>query len=208
MGLDIVAISKAVPIECEGGDACDETHFTVGSYRKRRDDLKPGCYVKGKGGREFGFRAGSYTGYSDWKRELCLLVLGVLPEEVWENPRRFRGKPFVELIDFPDGVGPVIGPKTSAKLHGDFVAFAAKAKKHYANPTPLEPPPTPTTGTKRVKKSKEYEAGLDAAKSLAQTLGGSLATSGSCDLGWMQEVYDDFRSAFKLASNGGFVLFC
>jgi len=116
----------------------------------------------------------------------------------------------VELIDFPDGVGPVIGPKTSAKLHGDFVAFATKARKHYANPTPLESPrpPTPTTGKERVKNSNENQAGLDAPKSLAQALGGSLATSGSDDLGWMQEVYDDFRSAFKLASTGGFVLFC
>ena len=90
MGLDIVAISKAVPIQCEGDDSCDETHFTVGSYRKRRDGLKPGCYVKGKGGREFGFRAGSYIGYSDWRKTLCLLALRVPPEEVWEHPRRFR----------------------------------------------------------------------------------------------------------------------
>src|SRR4051812_20179100 len=123
MGLDIVAVSKVRRIECDGGEECDERHFTVGSYRKGRDDLKPGCYVKGKGGRDFGFRAGTYIGYSDWRTELCLLALGVSPEEVWENPRRFRKKPFVELIDFTDSVGPVIGPRTSAKLYDDFVAF-------------------------------------------------------------------------------------
>jgi hypothetical protein len=99
MGVDIVAVSRAVPIPCKGDDSCDETHFTVGSYPKRRDGLKPGCYVKGKGGREFGFRAGSYIGYSDWRKTLCLLALGVVPQEVWEHPRRFQGKPFVELID-------------------------------------------------------------------------------------------------------------
>jgi hypothetical protein len=31
---------------------------------------------------------------------------------------------------------------------------------------------------------------------------------GSRDFRWMQEVYDDFRMAFELASNGGLVLFC
>jgi hypothetical protein len=208
MGVDIIAVSRAVPIPCKGDDACDETHFAVGSYRKRREGLKPGCYVTGKGGRDFGFRAGSYSGYSDWRKTLCLLALGVLPEEVWEHPRRFRGKPFVELIDFPDGVGPVIGPKTSAKLHSDFVAFAAKSKKYYAHPTPLESSvPTPKKG-KAAKKHYINEAGLEDAQRAAEALGGTLPTIDLDNLGWMQEVYDDFRKAFKIASDGGFVMFC
>ena len=209
MGLDIVAVSKAVPIECKGGDACDETHFTVGYYAKRRDRLKPGCYIKGKGGQEFWFRAGSCSGYSDWKIDLCLLALGVSPEEVWQNPRRFRRKPFVELIDFPDGVSPVIGPETSAKLHNDFVSFAAKAKRHYRTATPLELPSLPT-GTKKKKANKYHEnqAGLHAAKNLARALGMSLTTYESHGLAWMQEVYSNFRRAFKVASDGGFVVFC
>jgi hypothetical protein len=206
MGLDILAVSKAEPVSCTGDEACEETHFTVGSFRKRRDGLNPGCYVKGKGGREFGFRAGSYRGYSSWRTELCLLALGVMPEEVWGNPRRFRGKPFVELIDFPDGAGPVIGPKTSAKLHGDFVAFAATARRHYANPTPLQPPSPPTP--KRGKNRHVNQAGLEDARSLAEVLGGTVTAVDADDLGWMQEVYSNFRRAFKIASDGGFVIFC
>ena len=51
------------------------------------------------------------------------------------------------------------------------------------------------------------EARLDSARSLAQAVGGAL-TGISDDFRWMQEVYDNFRSAFKLASDGGFVMFC
>jgi len=50
----------------------------------------------------------------------------------------------------------------SAKLHGDFVAFARKARKHF-------------TQTE--------------------------------ELAWMWDVYRDFRKAFKIASDGGFVCY-
>ena len=139
MGVDIEAISRAKYVACRGDEECDEKHYGVGSYPKRRDGLKPGCYVVGKGGRSMGFGAGTYVGYNDWKRQLSRMALGVEPEEVWDAPRRFRGKPFVELIDFPDGVGPIIGPKTSAKLYADFVAFASKARKHYLKRPVHEP---------------------------------------------------------------------
>jgi hypothetical protein len=114
----------------------------------------------------------------------------------------------VELIDFPDGVGPCIGPITSKKLYGDFTAFARKAKAHYANPTPPSPPSKPISKKAKGKEGHINQAGLDSARSLAKALGGTTATAASDELGWMREVYDDFRIAFKLASNGGFVVFC
>ena len=64
------------------------------------------------------------------------MALGVEPEEAWNHPRRFRDKPFVKLINFPDTGGGAIGPITSAKLYGDFVTFAPKAKRYYATSTP------------------------------------------------------------------------
>lgn len=82
MGLDVEAISRATFVTCRNEENCDDTHHFVGSLRKRRDGLKAGCYVKGNGGRCFGFRAGSYTGYSEWRRQLSLLALEVEPEEV------------------------------------------------------------------------------------------------------------------------------
>src|SRR6516164_9643288 len=87
MGLDIMALSKAVYIECDGGDECDETHFEFCPHPdKRREGLKRGCHVVGKGGETIGFRVGSYSGFSFWKRHLSLLCLGVEPEEVWTHP--------------------------------------------------------------------------------------------------------------------------
>jgi hypothetical protein len=202
MGVDIIAISKAKFVACRGDEECDEKHYGVGSYRKRRDGLKPGCYVVGKGGRSMGFGAGTYAGYNDWKRQLSLLALGVEPEEVWEHPRRFRDKPFVELIDFPDGVGPIIGPKTSVKLYADFVAFATRAKKHYLKRPAQEPP-----SSARMKRHIN-QTGLSTAEEVAGALGGTLmGASEGDDMAWMWEVYRGFRRAFKLASDGGFVSF-
>ena len=206
MGLDIAAISKAKLVACRGDEECDDTHYCVGSYRKRRDGLKSGCYIVGKGGRSFNFRAGSYVGYSEWICQLSLLSLAVEPEEVWDHPRRFRCKPFVELIDFPDSVGPIIGPKTSAKLHADFVAFASKAKKYYQTPSVQ----MPAQGSKKLKaKSKQSinRAGLSSVDELTTAMGGVMKATESEDRTWMWEIYRDFRRAFKLASNRGFVAF-
>jgi len=225
MGVDIIAISKAKLVTCRGGEECDDSHYGVGSPPSRRDGLKPGCYVVGKGGRSMGFRAGSYAGYSDWKRQLSLLALEVEPEVVWEHPRRFRGKPFVGLIDFPDVVGPIIGPKTSAKLYADFVALASRARRHYLTRpagrasssahTELPPIDIVTSGSARrpgsPARAKRHinQAGLSAAEEVAGALGGTMMGAGEGeDMAWMWEVYRDFRRAFKLASDGGFVAFC
>jgi hypothetical protein len=207
MGLDIIAISKARLVKCRNNDeVCLETHFSVGAYRKRRDDVKAGCYVVGKKGRSYGFYAGSYFGFGEWKRQLSLLALGVEPEEVWAYPRRFQTKPFVELIDFTDSVGPIIGPKTSAKLYADFVAFASTAKKHYHNP----PVQAAARGSQRGAKPKGHfnQTGLANAEMVSKAVGGSLVEQyADADIKWMWAVYRDFRRAFKLASHGGFALF-
>ena len=206
MGLDVVAISKATRVACWGDEECDETHYGVGSYRKRRDGVKPGCYIVGNAGRSSFVVGVSYAGYSAWRRQLSLLSLGVEPEAVWEHPRRFRGKPFAELIDFPDGVGPIIGPKTSAKLSADFVAFASKAQRHYQIPSIH----VPAQRSKRLTaKSKRHvnRAGLSSAEEVAKALGGLMPAPESEDRTWMWEIYRDFRRAFRLASNRGFVAF-
>jgi hypothetical protein len=207
MGLDIIAISKTRLVKCLNDDEeCLETHFSVGTYRKRRDGVRAGCYVVGKGGRSYGFTAGSYFGYGEWKRQLSLLALGAEPEEVWANPRRFRAKPFVELIDFTDSVGPIIGPKTSAKLYADFVAFASTAKKHYRN----SPVQAAARRSKRGSKPKRHlnEAGLASAEMVSKAVAGRIAKQhADANMMWMWDIYRDFRRAFKLASNRGFVLF-
>ena len=115
----------------------------------------------------------------------------------------------MELVDFPDSVGPCIGPMTSKKLYGDFAAFARRAKEYYAKPNSLRPQSSVPISTRaKGKKSRINQAGLHSAAQLANAVGGGLASVDSDDLAWMQEVYDDFRKAFRLASNGGFVMFC
>lgn len=91
----------------------------------------------------YGFLAGSYSGYNEWRDELANLAgypgaphpsprrLGEQSHAayVWEHYEDLRGKPFVELIHFSDCEG-VIGPETSAKLARDFAAFQEKADQH------------------------------------------------------------------------------
>jgi hypothetical protein len=135
MSLSIRAISKARRVDCNGfvdeaaEEGCD--HDEVGHFPTLRDGLKPGCYVPGKGGRSYSFEVW-YKDYSDWMRELCRFALGAEWEEVCKHPRRFRGKPFVELMHFPyTSDGQAIGPRSSAKLHADFARFAVKAREHF-----------------------------------------------------------------------------
>jgi len=90
------------------------------------------------------FRAGSYSGYSGWRRTLANMI-GWDIEELWrkvetlvqrnenlndvlsENGNVKIDIPFVELLHFSDCEG-FIGPKTSAKLYADFLEWNEKAK--------------------------------------------------------------------------------
>jgi hypothetical protein len=128
---------------------------------------------------------------------------------IWAHPRRYRGKPFVELISMPDTFdGTAIGPLTSGKLHGDFAAFASRARQHYSQPAIRRP--AGKSAEKRPgndnRSIKRY--GLASARGLAQSLEADVC---GCDEGgdfkWMWQVYRDFRKAFQLAKNGGFVSF-
>jgi hypothetical protein len=89
------------------------------SHKAQLKGMKPGLYEYTERSEKHGFSAGSYSYYNGWRRRLCQFAHGVDPEEVWNNPRRHRGKPFVELIDFSDCDGR-IGTQVSAKLARDF----------------------------------------------------------------------------------------
>lgn len=83
---------------------------------------------------EFGFRAGSYSGYNYWRNALARMagyppLPGKPADEacawsVWEN--KLKG-PFSELINFSDCEG-VIGWAVSAKLEKDFLEWDERAK--------------------------------------------------------------------------------
>lgn len=65
----------------------------------------------------FSFRAGSYSGYNNWRGKL----------EEFAEEHLFGGE-FDELINFSDCDG-TIGPFVSAKLHNDFKVNLAKAEE-------------------------------------------------------------------------------
>ena len=97
-----------------------------------REGLKPGYYLPRKGGKSFIFEV-LYPVYSQFLDELFLMVYGVDAMGVWRKYLRHRGKPFIDILYAPGlSDGYTFGPKTCAKLYGDFVAFAPMAKKHFS----------------------------------------------------------------------------
>jgi len=104
----------------------DHVHLAYGGA-DRSDGLQTGWYKGERGG---SFRAGSYSGYNEWRNHLSLCMLKLEASQVWESePEGGSGRPFAELIHFSDCEG-FIGPKTSAKLAADFSANKKKAQKY------------------------------------------------------------------------------
>ena len=89
--------------------------------------MEPGLYEYTAATEQHDFRAGPYSYYNLWREHLCQFALGVEPSSVWEDPERFAGRPFVELINFTDCDGR-IGARLASKLAADFRAHADKAE--------------------------------------------------------------------------------
>lgn len=140
MGLDITAYSKAELIDTlpnydaywekygQGDD--DDLNYVHGNpdFPDRIAPIVANGVYKIHGDR-FGFRAGSYSGYGQWRNELAELALGVPAKQVWTNRAGYAGCAFYELIDFSDCEG-VIGTVACAKLAADFDRFHGKADQH------------------------------------------------------------------------------
>jgi hypothetical protein len=125
MGLDIAYFTNAQPIELpqDVEDLSSWIHsnhavqyYTLEGLEARLEGFPAGWLTATFAG---GFRAGSYSGYGAWRNLLAQTILRVPSSDVWRSRRQFKGKPFVELIDFADNEG-CIGPVVSAKLAKDF----------------------------------------------------------------------------------------
>jgi hypothetical protein len=213
MGIGITGISKAKLVLCAGEyvdgeyDVCLEEHLTLDAPSRGRDGVKAGCYIVGRGGRTFSLDFG-YAAYSGFMRRLSLMALGLEPEEVWRRPRSFRGKPFAELIAFADTGGGAIGPVTSAKLYGDFIAFARRAKRYFAAATPNVFGPPRVNEVSAKDKAHRNRMGSSSVAEFTQALGESVAEWDEGEnLDWMWESYRDFRRALRLAKNTGILVF-
>jgi hypothetical protein len=127
MGLDIkvyrrLNLVEAAPLQRDLKEG--EIYVWISPFpdhAERSWDLRKGIYTHE--GSEFSFRAGSYTGYNDWRDNLAFMI-GTIPEKIWANP---VPGPFMELINFSDCDG-TIGPAVSKKLYGDFRKYLERAR--------------------------------------------------------------------------------
>ena len=146
MGLDITAISEMEPIEIPEGieiwsdeyyewekDQDFDGHvwnlYQSENFPEQGEGLPNGSVVATGG--DFGHRAGSYSGYNEWRRLLAKAALGMSDEEVWnkvDSGVGYNEIPFGELINFSDADG-TIGPISSRKLYDDFVQYEEKVMK-------------------------------------------------------------------------------
>ena len=129
MGLDITAYQHAGLLEgnheptdacwdLEAGDPKYHEHlYLANGSEESKEGLRP---LARPYGQNFGFRAGSYSGYNEWRGVLCKAILGVSDRELWADELKYRGRPFYELINFSDCEG-VIGFIAARKLYRDFV---------------------------------------------------------------------------------------
>jgi hypothetical protein len=136
MVLDVSAYSNIKLLENvhldEDGDPVDDAEELVdyfqpcvnAHYPSHAEGIENGALYGYE--EEFGFCAGSYSGYNTWRNSLAHLAGYESAKHVWDHPGLVG--PFVELINFSDCEG-VIGASLSAKLAKDFADFNDRAKK-------------------------------------------------------------------------------
>lgn len=136
MGLDVLYCRHVEPISAEEAKRREEAGGLCARYSVTDERFLPRLagleaeFVAPADGEEFqSFRAGSYGAYTQWRDRLSMVMLGAIPDEVWQQPALFEEMPFYPLIDFSDCEG-CIGPKVSARLAGDFVANSSRFAEH------------------------------------------------------------------------------
>lgn len=148
MGLDISAYSnveEVVDIEKYDEDALYDFYYTGnnGAFLIQLGKLKKDTYYRiSLNSKYHSFRAGSYGGYNNWRKQLAVMAGYGSVQNVWNdfnNDIRYHKlkkiqneddhiKPFYLIINFSDCEG-FIGPDISKKLYMDFVNFDEKAKE-------------------------------------------------------------------------------
>lgn len=139
MGLDITAFSKLRLVEQPTQQEIEDCEvlrvFNMDDFKARAEGLVDGGYYRTSDD-TVDFRAGSYSGYNQWREALAKLAgypstrhqdLGrpqyLYAAGAWAS----ESGPFYELINFADNEG-IIGPVVAAKLVKDFAEFDERAK--------------------------------------------------------------------------------
>jgi hypothetical protein len=135
MGLDIIAYRRlAGPIISNDADTGCYTALNDAGFESRGEGIQAGATYSGCD-EELHFRAGSYSGYAEWREQLAKLAGYPSVADATEPvPQSKHGHthsagawgmtegPFWELINFSDCEG-TIGPKVAAKLLRDFIEY-------------------------------------------------------------------------------------
>jgi hypothetical protein len=132
MGLDISYASNVTLVACERAPDCGHLKvYDNSAFPGRAAPLVPGCYDAASDDTEpcawIGFRAGSYSGYSEWRDHLARLAGAPSANAVFTDPAKYATLPFIELINFSDCEGE-IGATVARKLAADFALFDNKAR--------------------------------------------------------------------------------
>ncbi len=114
------------------GKCLDEVYFLLypndPDWEAHLAGMEPGLYEYTAATEQHEFGVGSYSMYNSWREQLSQFALAVEPSTVWDDPDRFEGRPFVELINFTDCDGR-IGTRLAAKLASDFHNHSAEAEE-------------------------------------------------------------------------------
>jgi len=203
MGLDITAVSKLVPIEIpEDIEIWSDEYYdweaeqdgtvvnisTHDAFPEQAEGLDDGSYLET--GEDFGFRAGSYGGYGTWRDWLAQSVMGGILGKTGGATAMWRtgdegdfSLPFMEIINFSDADG-IIGPVASQKLYNDFRRYENDVMgwmdDKYLSQTPI------SHSSWKDDEDKPLDKG---------------------DFEWFQGRYNDWKEAFRVASDNGAVIF-
>ena len=102
-----------------------------GPWADRLGGMVPGLYEYTPATRQHEFRVGSCSVYNEWRERLSRYALDAEPDQVWDEPGQYSGKPFVELVNFTDCDGRIAG-RVAAKLAADFRDHADSFKRFVA----------------------------------------------------------------------------
>jgi hypothetical protein len=190
MGLDISVISQIKPIYMpEDIQLWSDEYY---DWEEKQDiegsvwNFKPNRHfvVQAEGlpdglgfgtGEEYSFRAGSYSGYGEWRDLLAKVALDMGVQGVWnkiDSGEGYSEIPFSEQLNFSDADG-IIGPVASKKLYNDYVSYEKdimkKLDRYYL-------------------KFEDFEIDGETYE-------------------WFKQKYNDWKEAFRIASNNGAVIF-
>lgn len=137
MGLDITAYrglkpAPAAELDADGYPVDYQSHMKPGAGFAWSEKTWPGrCpeLVEGtvySSTEQLAFRAGSYSGYNDWRSWLAKLAGFSGAGDFWD--RATETEPFYELINFADNEG-IIGAAAAAELAKDFAEYETRARE-------------------------------------------------------------------------------